>query len=71
MSLADDGILRDAHPPADLCRRVPFRPEALQMSDPVVRPFEFGASASHQDLLLLFHRNPASRPAGGAPGKGA
>ena len=26
--LSDDGILRDAHPPADLCCRVPLRPEA-------------------------------------------
>ena len=59
VSLADDGILRDAHPPADLCCRVPFRPELPQLSDPVVRPFEFGVRAAHQGLLLLlFHRNP-------------
>jgi hypothetical protein len=71
VSLADDGVLRDAHPPADLCRRVPFRPKLPQLSYPVVRPFEFGVHAAHQGLLLLFHRNHASRPAGGAPGKGA
>ena len=70
--LSDDGILRDAHPPADLCCRVPLRPELPQLADRVVRPFEFGVRAAHQGLLLLlFHRNPASRPAGGAPGKGA
>jgi hypothetical protein len=71
VSLSDDGILRDAHPPADLCCRVPFRPELPQLSYPVVCPFEFGACAAHQGLLLLFHRNPVSRPAGGAPGKRA
>ena len=70
--LSDDGILRDAHPPADLCCRVPLRPELPQLADRVVRPFEFGVRAAHQGLLLLlFHRNPTSRPAGGAPGKGA
>ena len=70
--LADDSILRDAHPPADLGCRVPFRPELPQLSDPVVRPFEFGVHAAHQGLLLLlFHRNQSSRPAGGGPGKGA
>jgi hypothetical protein len=26
VSFADDGVLRDAHPPADLCCRVPLRP---------------------------------------------
>ena len=69
--LSDDGILRDAHPPADLRCRVPLRPELAQLADRVVRPFEFGVRVAHQGLLLLFHRNPTSRPAGGAPGKGA
>ena len=68
--LSDDGIFRDAHPTADLCCRVPLRPESPQLADRVVHPFEFEVRAAHQALLLLlFRRNPASWSAGGAPGK--
>jgi hypothetical protein len=43
-----------------------------QLVDRAVRPFEFSVRPAHQGLLvLLFHRNHASRPAGGAPGNGA
>jgi hypothetical protein len=69
MRLSDDGILRDAHPPADLCCRVPLRPEVPQRADRAARPFEFGVCATHPGLLLLFHRKPASWLADGAPGK--